>query len=768
MTRALLIALVIPSIASAADWKPADGPLMTTWAKDVSPDKVLPEYPRPQMVRKDWQNLNGLWQLAFAKEGEEAPVGKDLTEKILVPFPVESALSGIMKHSDRLWYRRTFTVPKEWAEKRVLLHFGAVDWEARVWINGKKQGAHRGGYDPFTFDITDALKQKGEQELIVGVFDPTDKGTQPRGKQVLKPEGIYYTATTGIWQTVWLEPVPKIYIESLKIVPVMDSPKGAPIHFESLKVAPDMDGPKVEVTVTVRGANDNHSVNITVSAEKDDWGGSLLPVNRANKLKVPMHHIHPWSPQAPFLYDFHVTLLDGRKPVDEVGSYFALRKIEIGKDEKAVTRILLNGETYFQVGPLDQGFWPDGLYTAPTDEALKYDIEVTKKLGFNMCRKHVKVEPDRWYYWCDKLGLLVWQDMPSGDKGIGDKDADLKRTPESAKQYEEELRAMIDHLHNHPCIVQWVVFNEGWGQFDTERITEWTKKHDPTRLVDCASGWADRKVGDVHDIHVYPGPGAPALEEKRAAVLGEFGGLGLGVDGHTWSKKTWGYRGTASQEDLTRKYEQLLKSVWKLHEDKGLCAAVYTQTTDVETEANGLMTYDRAVIKVDVDRVAAVNRGDVSKVPEIAEIVATSRDKGQTWRYTLDKPGDDWFKPDFKDAGWKEGTGGFGTKGTPGAVVRTEWKTDDIWLRREFTLPDKVPSDLHFLVHHDEDVEVYLNGVPAFKAAGYITDYEEGTIEKDALAALKPGKNVIAVHCKQTTGGQYIDVGIIQIQKPRR
>jgi hypothetical protein len=733
----------------AADWRPAQGPLATKWAKDVSPEKVLPEYPRPQMVRKDWQNLNGLWQLAFAKEGEEAPVGKNLPEQILVPFPVESALSGLMKHSDRLWYRRMFTVPKDWKDKRVLLHFGAVDWEATVYVNGKKLGTHRGGYDAFEFDITDALKKEGNQELIVGVYDPTDKSTQPRGKQVMNPESIWYTPTTGIWQTVWLEPVPKAYIESLKIVP-------------------NVDGRLVQVTVKCRGTGRGSTMRVDVHRKSIEAGSAEGAPDATIEVSIPRPTLL-WSPELPFLYDLDVALLDNDgKKLDSVQSYFAMRKIELGNDEKGVSRMLLNGKPLFMVGPLDQGFWPDGLYTAPTDAALKYDIEITKKLGFNMCRKHVKVEPERWYYWCDKLGLLVWQDMPSGDKGIGDKDPDLKRSPESAKQYELELKQMIDGRFNHPSIIMWVVFNEGWGQFDTERITEWTKKHDPTRLVDCASGWSDRQVGDVHDIHFYPGPAAPKLEAKRAAVLGEFGGLGLGVDGHTWSKKTWGYRGAASQDDLTRKYELLLRNVYKLKDEAGLCAAVYTQTTDVETEANGLMTYDRAIIKVDVDRVAAVNRGDFSKAAELIEIVPTSREKAQTWRYTLDKPADDWFKADFKDTGWKKGPGGFGTKGTPSAVIGTEWKTDDIWIRRECTLPEDALADLQLLVHHDEDVEVYLNGVLAFKAPGYITDYEEAPISKEARDALKAGKNVIAVHCKQTTGGQYIDVGLVRFKKPKK
>jgi Glycosyl hydrolases family 2, TIM barrel domain len=448
------------------------------------------------------------------------------------------------------------------------------------------------------------------------------------------------------------------------------------------------------------------------------------------------------------------------KNYDTVASYFAMRKMEIGKDDNGVTRMLLNGKPYFQVGPLDQGFWPDGIYTAPTDEALKYDIEMTKKLGFNMCRKHVKVEPERWYYWCDKLGLLVWQDMPSGDRSVAPGKGEIVRSTESARQFELELKRMIDGRRNHPSIIMWVVFNEGWGQYDTPRLTNWVKEYDPSRLVNCASGWNDRKVGDVHDIHVYPGPGAPQPEATRAAVLGEFGGLGLPVPDHTWEKRTWGYRNMKDRSDLTRRYEQLLRGVWKLKDNPGLSAAVYTQTTDVETEANGLLTYDRAVIKMDLERVAAANRGDFSRVPQVMEVVPTSKEKGIVWRYSLEKPAGEWFKPDFEDSAWKEGQGGFGTEGTPGAVVRTQWKTSDIWLRRDFELPETKLASPHFQVHHDEDVEIYLNGVLAAKAPGFTTDYEELPISAEALATLKPGKNKLAVHCKQTTGGQYIDVGI--------
>jgi hypothetical protein len=729
----------------AAEWKPAEGPLKTRWAKDVGPDRVHPEYPRPQLVRPDWSSLNGLWQLEFAREGEPPPVGRDLSEQVLVPFPVESALSGVMKHADRLWYRRNFTVPAAWAGRRVRLHFGAVDWEATVRVNGKPLGTHRGGFDGFSFDITDALKPgDGQtQELVVGVWDPTNDGTQSRGKQVLKPGGIYYTPTTGIWQTVWLEPVAETYIDGLKIVP-------------------DVGGHKVSVTVLFAGVRPVDVVTARVRVLDGDRVAAEGEGPVGREIPLPVEDAKLWSPDSPFLYDLDVELRVGPRRGDAVRSYFGMRQVALGPDEKGVTRILLNGKPVFQVGPLDQGFWPDGLYTAPTDEALRYDIEITKTLGFNATRKHVKVEPERWYYWCDRLGLLVWQDMPSGDKSAGRGKPDVVRTPETVQQFEAELKALIEGRSNHPCIILWVVFNEGWGQFETARLTALTRTLDPTRLVDGASGWNDvAGVGDVHDIHVYPGPASPDPEPKRAAVLGEFGGLGLGVDGHTWADKTWGYRGTASRDDLTRKYERLLAHAWSLKDERGLCAAIYTQITDVETEANGLLTYDRAVIKVDPARVAAVNRGQTSSIPVVREVVATSRTAPQTWRHVTDRPPADWSRPDFDASSWREAPGGFGTRGTPGAVVRTNWSTPDIWIRREFTLPAVDPSRLLLLIHHDEDVEVYCNGVLAARATGFGTEYEELPLSDDARAALRPGgKNVLAVHCHQTGGGQYIDVGL--------
>jgi len=701
------------------------------------------------MARETWLSLNGLWQLDFGKEGDAVPSGKTLGRSILVPFPVESALSGVMEHSDRLWYRRTFQVPQKWSGQRVLLHFGAVDWEATVWLNGKELKTHRGGYDPFSVDLTSALKPEGDQELIVQVFDPTNAGTQPRGKQVLEPKGIYYTPITGIWQSVWLEPVPNASIKSLRITP-------------------DMDASKVRVALAVEGNADGLTAEVVALDSGKEVARAQGKPGQPLDLAIAQPKL--WSPETPFLYDLRVRLVRASEKVDEVSSYFGMRKISIAPDEKGVPRLLLNGKFVFQVGPLDQGFWPDGLYTAPTDEALRFDLEITKKLGFNMTRKHVKVEPERWYYWCDRLGLLVWQDMPSGDKSVPVGKPDLERTPESTRQFEQELKAVIASRINHPSVIMWVVFNEGWGQSETARFTDLTRSLDPTRIVSSASGWNDHAgVGDVHDIHVYPGPAAPPVEAKRVGVLGEFGGLGLGVDGHTWTDTTWGYRGTASQEDLTRKYERLLQRVWNLKDSGGLNAAVYTQITDVETEANGLLTYDREVVKVDLARVAAMNNGTFTTVLEDHEVVPTARVKPQTWRYTLEKPGDGWFQADFDDKGWKQGESGFGTKGQNRPHVQTVWKSADIWLRRTFELPQVDLKNLVLFTHHDEDVEIYLNGVLAAKAPGFGTEYEELPISEEARATLRPGeKNTFAVHCRQVRGAQYIDVGIGEVRhRPR-
>jgi len=784
---AALAACVCLCVCSSVEgqWEPAKGRLMTRWAKDVVADNVHAEYPRPQMVRQDWLNLNGLWEYAIRAKDVECPDSFD--GQILVPFPVESALSGVAKPvgpENRLWYRRTFEIPAKWkgnpatrtAGKRVLLHFGAVDWEATVWVNGEELGTHRGGYDPFTFDITDALKESGTQDIVLSVWDPTDAGTQPRGKQVRKPHGIWYTAVTGIWQTVWLEPVNSVYIKALKMEPDIDA--------ATLKL-------QVEIGGDVSQA-DKYDINATLAGKPPQPlrpGQKLTGMAHGRigeKLEIVIQDPKLWSPDSPFLYDLQVALgkeesrTESKTPkaltvsyetVDRVTSYFGMRKISLGRDEAGVTRLLLNNKPVFQYGPLDQGFWPDGIYAAPTDEALRYDIEVLKKLGCNMMRKHVKVEPARFYYWCDKLGLLVWQDMPSGDKFIGGNDSDIVRSEESAKQFELELSRVIEAFCNQPCIVMWVPFNEGWGQYDTPRIVDLIKRLDPTRLVDSASGWADRRVGDVHDIHSYPGPAAPPVEEKRAAVLGEFGGLGLPLKGHTWQdEKNWGYRTYATREELTDAYVALLGNLRPLISG-GLSAAVYTQTTDVEIEVNGLMTYDRAMIKMDAERArpelaeraAAAARRLFLPPPVIKTVVPASREQAQDWRYTTSDPAAGWQQGVFDDSAWQKGPGGFGSKGTPGSVVRTEWKTSDIWLRRDFVLETDKLEQLCLDIHHDEDAEVYINGVLAAKLQGYTTSYVQAPISREVRKSLKVGKNCLAVHCRQTAGGQYIDVGIVDV-----
>lgn len=749
---ALTLALTT-SPAGFGQWKAAQGPLMTKWASEVSPANVHPEYPRPQLVRQKWTNLNGLWDYAVKPAAEKQPTAYD--GQILVPFPIESALSGVMKRvapADKLWYRRSFQSPELNDGGRLLLHFGAIDWQCEVFVNGKTVGTHTGGYDPFTFDITDALaKDKREQELVVAVGDPTDTNWQPRGKQVVDPKGIWYTPTTGIWQTVWLEPVSRNYIERLAITPDLD---------------------KGEVRVVVHVAN--NAGQIGLAARNSGAGLSLTTDNDAEgRFRLTFRGAQPWTPDSPRLYDFEVSVTQNNQPVDTVKSYFAMRKISLGKDKEGVTRLMLNDQPVFQWGPLDQGFWPDGLYTAPTDAAMKYDLEVTKQLGFNMIRKHVKVEPARWYYYCDQMGMLVWQDMPSGDKhatwsplGIHN-GKQIERAKESADNFRAEWKAIMDALVHFPSIVVWVPFNEGWGQFDTVGVTEWTMQHDPTRLVNCASGGNDFPVGHISDLHRYPGPTIPKLESARAAVLGEFGGLGLPLEGHTWqAKNNWGYRSFESKDALNAAYEQLIRRLRPLI-GKGLSAAIYTQTTDVEIEVNGFMTYDRAVIKLDPAKTAALHKKLFEPPPKEIVVVPTSRESAQTWRYTTDKPAAGWEKPEFDDASWKEGPGGFGEPSTPGSKVRTNWKTPDIWLRRTVELPGGNLEGLALEIHHDEEAEVYLNGVLAFQARGYITDYIAAPLEDKVLAAINPGKNTIAVHCHQTGGGQYIDVGLSRLEEVR-
>jgi hypothetical protein len=743
MTRLLsLLAFGLTATAlPAADWMPAKTPLTTRWGKAVTPENAWREYPRPQMVRKEWKNLNGLWDYAVAPKSAEMPKGYD--GKILVPYCIESSLSGVGKRvtpDQSLWYKREITIPPSWAGKRILLHFGAVDWESTISVNGKELLNHKGGNVPFSVDITDALKKDGTGELVVRVWDPTDTMSQPRGKQVLKPGGIWYTPVTGIWQTVWLEAVPAA-------------------HLTQVVFTPDIDAGEVECRATAAGK----AGKVTVADAKT---GAVLgsgPSNAPFTFKFATDKL--WTPDTPTLNEVTVTLDSG----DAASSYFAMRKISVGPDDKGVTRMLLNNKFVFQYGPLDQGWWPDGLLTPPSDAALKYDVEYLKSIGCNMLRKHIKVEPARFYRHCDELGLLVWQDMPSGfverKQGVspGGK-TDAPFTAADAGQFHGELRDMIDHLRGFPCIVVWVPYNEGWGQHDTNAVLKWTQAYDPSRLVNGPSGWQDRGVGDMIDAHVYPGPGMPPAAKGRARVLGEFGGLGLPVDGHTWQgKDNWGYRTFETKDALSAAYHQLMRRLHPLV-GKGLSAAVYTQTTDVEVEVNGYLTYDREVQKIDTAKLKEWHDALHGPPPVTTDLVPTSEEKPQTWGYRFDKPADGWQKSATDGDGWKSGPGGFGTKITPNATIATEWDTPDIWVRREFTLKAAPGEDVLLRMYHDEDAEVYLNGVLAAKAAKYNGGYEEFAIKPEALKTLKAGKNVIAIHCKQTGGGQYIDAGLVEVR----
>lgn len=726
-------------------WQPKESPLMTRWAAEVTPENVHREYPRPQLVREAWLNLNGLWDFAITPISQRPSA---FNKKILVPFPVESALSGVMERVDgkRIWYHRMFSVPPNWEGQRVLLHFGAVDWEAIVWVNGVQVGRHRGGYDSFSFDVTDALTGKSEQELVVSVWDPSDSGTQPRGKQVRQPEGIWYTPSSGIWQTVWLEPVPRTYISELKLEPDIDT--------GTLSVTPDVVGVGGEYTAEISLYDGKKRV-------------AKLTGNVAEALRLPIPDAKLWSPDDPFLYDLEVRLLKSGEVLDRVTSYAGMRKFSLGKDAGGVTRLFLNNAPVFAFGLLDQGFWPDGLYTAPTDAALRYDLEIAKKTGFNTVRKHVKVESARWYYYADTLGLMVWQDMPSGDALVAEDEGELTRSPASALQFERELKRMIDSHANHPSIVMWVLFNEGWGQYDTVRLTKWLEAYDPTRLVDSVSGWNDQGVGDVQDVHNYPEPIAPPLDPERAAVLGEFGGLGLPLPGLTWQDEAnWGYQEYEDPVALGAAYSAALERVRDLSVSQGLAAAIYTQITDVETEVNGLMTYDRALVKLETPRLNYLASALYKPLPKLLALTATSETKAQMWRYTTQPPANNWYEPDFDDSTWSQGPGGFGEAGTTGAVVRTPWTTRDLWMRRTFMLKGRY-TDPYLRVYHDEDAEIYLNGQLLAELPYYTMSYVDIPLDEKEQAVLEPGRNTLGVHCKKVAFGGFCDVGLYGLMEAK-
>lgn len=608
----LLLAAVISCSGNNDNWAPVGDRISTPWAEKVSPKNALPEYPRPQMIRKAWESLNGLWDYSIKAVDAAAPQAYE--GQILVPFCVESSLSGVgrMVGADSvLWYRREFKVPSSWKEK-VLLHFDAVDWKAEVWLNGSLLGVHTGGYTAFSFDITGQLR-KGRQELVVKVWDGTDNDEQPRGKQVSNPRSIWYTSVTGIWQSVWIEPVGKAYIKDYNCI--------SDIAQSSVVVIPEVEGDADEVKVTIFEGAEGWD------AEKGKAGSKIASSSaepgKPITLEVPGAHL--WSPDSPYLYPVTIEAVKDGKVVDKVNAYTALRCCSEMVDSNGHKRMALNGEPCFQYGLLDQGWWPDGLYTAPTDEALAFDIVKTKEWGYNFIRKHIKIEPSRWYYHCDRLGMMVWQDMPSVAENIKAKPDDSNKQwgrkaygagldyplSESAKaNFYKEWEEIMTQLKKFPCIVVWVPFNEGWGQFDTEAVVAFTKALDGSRLINSASGGNHRHCGDILDSHNYPKPKMLLRSNgEQIDVVGEYGGIGYAVENHTWKKDgNWGYKGLCENgEQVLEKYrryalEYLLPSV-----ADGISAAVYTQTTDVEGEVNGIMTYDRKVIKVDEAQLREVN-----------------------------------------------------------------------------------------------------------------------------------------------------------------
>ena len=580
-------------------WAPAGDHIRTRWAEQVDPSNPLPEYPRPQLERAAWQSLNGLWDYAIGPKEGDQPAAEG---KILVPFAVESALSGVGRHitaDDALWYSTTFSVPKKWKGQEIWLNFQAVDWSAEVWLNGQRVGSHTGGYTAFSFDITPYMV-KGKQELVVKVLDATDNDEQPRGKQVSQPEGIWYTAVSGIWQSVWIEPTPtQARIVNYSAV----SSEGA----SALTVTPVVDN-----------AKEGDRVDVRLMADGKILLEEVVPVGTPAVFRP--ENPHRWSPEDPYLYDlvFRLENAEG-KALDEVKGYAALREVTEVLDEAGHKRLGLNGKPCFQFGPLDQGWWPDGLYTAPTDEALRYDIEQTKAFGFNMIRKHIKVEPARWYYWCDKLGILVWQDMPCPTDSRHGRweqrdwasDEHNSRLTESAKaNYYKEWAEIIAQQQVFPCIVVWVPFNEAWAQFDTQKVVDFTRAQDSSRLVNAASGGNFYKgAGDILDSHHYPDPHMMFTSGgAQIDVLGEYGGIGWPVEGHLWQPdRNWGYVQYKSGEEVLAQYREYALQLKKTVAE-GVSAAVYTQTTDVEGEVNGLMTYDRAITKMPADELYKINR----------------------------------------------------------------------------------------------------------------------------------------------------------------
>lgn len=731
----IIIALLLLSFAGYSQWKPVGDKIATEWKSKVTPDNAWQEYPRPQLVRTAWQNLNGLWEYAIRPKGESKP--RVFDGKILVPFCVESSLSGVGKPllpTQELWYKKQISLPSNWNGKNIILHFGAVDYKTSVYLDDKLVGEHTGSSDPFSFDITAYLNGR-PQELIVKVWDPTDSETQPRGKQVLKPVGFWYTAVSGIWQTVWLEPVAKTRIYSLNPVANIDD--------QSVDLVSQLENPQGNERLKVSVFRKGKMVLETDELYKPSIG-----------LKIPKPEL--WTPASPALYDLKVEVTRDGKLLDQFSSYFAMRKISLGKDLNGDVKLMLNNEPLFQWGVLDQGWWPESLLTPPTDEALKYDMEVLKRLGFNMIRKHIKVEPARFYFHADTMGLLVWQDMPSGfvrsdpkQHVSFDAELDWDRPDESARTFEQEWKSIMDNLRFFPSIVVWVPFNEGWGQYDSERISAWTENYDKTRLVNATSGWTDRKVGTMFDAHQYPGPSMePGIQNPgRAMVLGEFGGLGWPVKGHIWDagRNNWGYRTFLSESDYTRAYSKVIRNVYPLI-SRGLAAAIYTQTSDVEAEVNGLLTYDRKRLKVDEAEAIALHSKLYEKYSKAEFLVPDSEISPSNLYTSSTQPGHGWhvraaaadFKPSVGPLKLKKG--------------------DSIWAVNKFTLSHK--DNLAMKIYAQGQLKIYLNGSLVYENEILTKRHYDELNLSEFSEKMKRGENTIALELKNATADSEFDFGL--------
>jgi hypothetical protein len=745
---------IIPQVG----WSKKKSPITTPWYDTVDPENVLGEYPRPQMVRANWMSLNGIWDFKESIGMGRYRANQFFDKKVLVPFPIESALSGLMltDHKERPYksylYNRTFTIPESMKGQKILLHFGAVDWKCEVYVNGHVVGTHEGGYDPFYFDITSALNASDNQELQVQFMDPSDAGGQPVGKQKIDFGGIFYTPSSGIWQTVWIEGVSNSYITDISITPDVDNSRAVfVVNTEDTS----------ETKVIVKVLNQNNLVAVAEGA-----AGQNINVN------IPSPKL--WSPEMPFLYDVEIELIQGNQTVDLVKSYIGMRKVSLGQvDGKAC--FMLNNKPVFMHGPLDQGFWPDGLHTAPSDEALIFDIEQTKSFGFNMSRKHIKIEPARWYYHCDRLGLLVWQDMVNAgsDQNMLGDDAWVK------ENFIRETKNVVKSLKNHTSIVSWIVFNEGFGQYGfnsthTQNGYNAVKSIDDTRVINSASGWIIfDNIGEVADMHSYPRPGMFANPTpNRVSVCGEYGGITLVIKDHVWKNSDMVYVSVNNEEELKNAFVSNIDLIKPLKAD-GLGGAVYTQLTDLEGEVNGLISYDRKVVKANANQKEEIRKSIVNNIQYGAkELISTAmRAKSTSWKYTTSTPAAGWNTIGFSDGAWAIGVSGFGAGNPPNTnydnktTVNTVWNSSDIYLRKIFRLGDITDSqknNLRMLIYYDDDCEVYINGELAFSATGFTSHYKLVDISARAKASLRANaNNLIAIKCKQNSGGQYIDAGLI-------